>query len=828
MSRRLIFVSVFLWTFAAFSQTVTTLTLATPVNHATLGTPVKLTATITPAATGVVTFYNGPGVLGYAPLSGGKAVLNATALPAGANALRAYYGGSTLYMASSSPTLAVTVNAIAGGALEAAAGSPVTVGMAPNCVVAGDFNGDGVADLATANRADNSVTILLGNGSGGFRRPNATAPVAGSLPDCLATGDFNGDGKADLAVSNRSANTVTVLLGDGSGGFAAAPGSPVAVGIMPGALAVGDVDGDGNSDLVVVNSGGGNIAVLLGDGTGGFTGAPGSPLAVGVNPESVALGDFNGDGNADLAVANTFDGTMTVLLGDGSAGFTMAAGSPFAVGTNPESVVVGDFDKDGNADLAVANTLDGAVAVLLGNGGGGFAAAAGSPFGAGSGPVFVTVGDFNGDGDTDLAIANQNAGIITLLAGNGSGGFSMATASPLGVGSNPTSIAVGDFNGDGKTDLAVANYGSNNVTIELGAVPQSQTLTFGPLANQPLTAAPITINAAATSGLSVGFTSNTPGVCTVFGPVATILAAGRCSITATQRGDATYSAAAPVTQSFTVLYNDVPASAYYYNAVNLFTQYGITAGCGNNNYCPDANVTRAQMAVFIVSAIFRGGAFTSSATPHFSDVQPGDFGFAWIQAMYELGISAGCGGGNYCPDDPVTRDSMAVFIIVARFGAGSAFSFPSTPYFTDVPLSDGSFKFVQRMKLDGITGGCTATTFCPASPVTRGQMAVFMMAGLFNQLLAAGTPVIGQVSPLTLGVGTSAKFTITGANTNFVQGTTALSPISGVTIGAITVTSATSLTAQLTAAANAIAKPRSIVAITNSEQAVVPNGLFVQ
>jgi hypothetical protein len=132
------------------------------------------------------------------------------------------------------------------------------------------------------------------------------------------------------------------------------------------------------------------------------------------------------------------------------------------------------------------------------------------------------------------------------------------------------------------------------------------------------------------------------------------------------------------------------------------------------------------------------------------------------------------------------------------------------------------------MKRDSITGGCTATTYCPNDPVTRGQMAIFIMRAEFYKLLPAGTPVITQISPSTLGVGTSGTYTLTGVDTNFVQGTTTISPIPGVTIGTITVNSATSLTVQLTAAANATAQPYSILAITGTEEDVLPNGLAIQ
>jgi hypothetical protein len=242
------------------------------------------------------------------------------------------------------------------------------------------------------------------------------------------------------------------------------------------------------------------------------------------------------------------------------------------------------------------------------------------------------------------------------------------------------------------------------------------------------------------------------------------------------------------------------------------------------------------MAIFIIRGIFGNANFPYSTTPHFADVGPSAFGFKWIQAMYELGISAGCGNGNYCPNDPITRAQMAVFITAARF-EGTAFDYPYTPYFTDVlpPSQDPSdffFKFVQRMKTEGITTGCTATTFCPANPVTRGQMAVFIMTGLFNQLLAPTAPVLTQISPATLAPGATGTFTITGTNTHFVQTTpltngTTLGPIPGITIGAITVNSPTSLTVQLTAAANAAIQPRSILAITGNEEAALPNGLAI-
>ena len=204
----------------------------------------------------------------------------------------------------------------------------------------------------------------------------------------------------------------------------------------------GDFNGDGIPDLAIADFVGDNVTVLLGNGAGAFTAVTGSPFAVGKNPEAIAVGDFNGDGFQDLAVANEKDSTVTVLLGNGSGGFTAASGSPFTVGSNPFSVAVGDFNNDGILDLATANFSSNNVTVLLGDRFGGFVAATGSPFNAGSGPSSIVAGDFNGDGMQDLATANFDSDNVTVLLGNGSGGFTASTGSPFAVGTAPDSIAI--------------------------------------------------------------------------------------------------------------------------------------------------------------------------------------------------------------------------------------------------------------------------------------------------------------------------------------------------------------------------------------------------
>ena len=354
-------------------------------------------------------------------------------------------------------TILLALSAAASAQFIPASRFALVSGAGPRSIAVGDFNGDGKLDLAIADDASPNVTVLLGNGGGGFTVAPGSPLTVGGMPTSVAVGDFNGDGKLDLAIA-ISCCTGTVLLGDGTGRFTAAQGNQV----DGRSVAVGDFNGDGRPDLAFSAG-----TVLLGDGTGWFTAAPDSGTSW---ASSVGVGDFNGDGNLDLAFSNG-----TVVLGDGRGGFTPAPGSPFSAGTAngtwPCSVAVGDFNGDGNLDLALPDAQTNNVVVLLGDGTGRFTAAPGSPFSAGRSPVSVVVGDFDGDGKLDLAIANCDSSSVTVLLGNGIGGFSAAPGSPFGVGSGPDAIAVGDFNGDGKPDLAIASYSDNSVIVLLNGSP---------------------------------------------------------------------------------------------------------------------------------------------------------------------------------------------------------------------------------------------------------------------------------------------------------------------------------------------------------------------
>jgi len=370
-------------------------------------------------------------------------------------------------------------------------------------IAVADFNRDGKLDMAVANYGGNNVTILLGDGTGNFAATSISPPT-GNGPIVIAAGDFNNDGIPDLAVANYSDGTVTILLGHGDGTFTATATSPP-VGTDPDGIAVGDFNGDGNLDLAVANYGSNTVTILLGDGHGHFTADATSP-ATGNQPSSIATADFNGDGIPDLAVTNFNKGgagSVTVLIGKGDGTFTATSVSP-ATGSEPNSIVAADFTGSGKLGLAISNFTGETVTVLLGNGDGTFTLQS-SPA-TGNGPYSVAVGDFNGDGIPDLATANYDDNTATVLLGDGSGNFTSVPAAsipPMGI--NPISVAVGDFNNDGVPGLAVANYNSATMTVLSVAGSQVATATV-------IGIAPAGLGAHQLAASYLGDTANAPSV----------------------------------------------------------------------------------------------------------------------------------------------------------------------------------------------------------------------------------------------------------------------------------------------------------------------------
>lgn len=286
----------------------------------------------------------------------------------------------------------------------------------------------------------------------------------------------------------------------------------------------------------------------------------------------------------------------------------------------------------------------------------------------------------------------------------------------------------------------------------------------------------------------------------------------------------------PVTQrESATVFTDVNPPDFDFDFANTLYTAGITAGCSTQalEYCPNDLITRGQMAVFLVTSVLGTSDFTYTAAPYFTDVPPTDPFFKFIQKLRDLNITNGCSATEYCPNDPVTRAQMAAFIIRARYGT-TPYTYPSTPYFTDVPTDSMFFPFIQKMAQTGITAGCAPNLYCPGNTLNRGQMAVFIVTGLLNELLPAGTPLLAGAAPATASPGQMLTMTLTGAGTHFQQGTTQVTAAPGITASSVTVNNATSLTVQLAIAADAAPGPYSLVVLTGTEEAVLPNGLTVQ
>ena len=298
-------------------------------------------------------------------------------------------------------------------------------------VATGDVNNDGKADIVTANGGDSTVSVLLGKGDGSFQAKGdyATGPSARAV----AVGEFNGDGKQDVATRNTDGHglgSVSVLLGNGDGTFRAKVDYPT--GGSGTDVAVGDFNGDGKQDLAT-SSPSGNVSVLLGNGDGTFRAKVDSVGAVG---GTLAVGDFNGDGKQDLVVANDLMSNWTASVLLGKADGTFNAKVDYPTGPGPADVAVGDFNGDGKQDLATANGLfdfgGDTVDVLLGKGDGTFAGAI--TYATGLMPRSVAVADFNGDGKQDLVTANVDGGDVSVLGGVGDGTFAGAAAFSVGSG----------------------------------------------------------------------------------------------------------------------------------------------------------------------------------------------------------------------------------------------------------------------------------------------------------------------------------------------------------------------------------------------------------
>jgi len=323
-------------------------------------------------------------------------------------------------------------------------------------------------DLAIINETNSTLHIMQGNGNGQFGFKESIS--ADAVPRGIASGDFDGDGDADLAVAKYATNEVGIFIGEGDGSFSWDENNDFQAGDGPISVAVGDFNEDGNLDLAVVNYNSNTISILLGDSEAPGTFQEPFDKAVGLYPHSVAVGDFDEDAHLDLAVANSYSHDVSILLGIGNGSFENAVNYD-TDGSGPCSVATGDFDQDGILDLAVANYTSGEVSILEGDGSGAFTVGS-QIISVGDGPRSLTVGSFNGDTRMDIAVANELDDTVKILIGIGSGNFFPLPAISLDYPGEekPWAIVTGSFNQgtDDCLDLATANHGTNNASILLG------------------------------------------------------------------------------------------------------------------------------------------------------------------------------------------------------------------------------------------------------------------------------------------------------------------------------------------------------------------------
>ncbi len=366
------------------------------------------------------------------------------------------------------------------------------VGTSPSAIVAANFHDSSsttTTDLAVANETDGTISVLQGNGDGTFQTPTTVQLPTGFEPTALAAYDFNGDGHQDLVVTSTNASgiggNVSILLGNGDGTFQ--PAISVPTGNLPVALTVANFHNalaGSNVDVAVSNQNDNSMSIFQINSDGTFSTSSSSPtliqLPAGYKPAGLATGTFTNSGHIDLVVADEGNDTVSVFLGNGDGTFQTRV--DYATGNSPIFIAPGDFNGDGITDLAVANNgapsntnTGNTVSVLFGQaninntsvGNGQFAPGVQRDFPAGNGPTSIAVGDFNVDGLSDLAVTDQTDNAVSVLLNAGSGLFSPNFELP--VDQAPVSIAAADFNGDGKTDVATANHTSNDVTVILNS-----------------------------------------------------------------------------------------------------------------------------------------------------------------------------------------------------------------------------------------------------------------------------------------------------------------------------------------------------------------------
>jgi hypothetical protein len=580
-----------------------------------------------------------------------------------------------------------------------AAGAQSSTCAGPSTIVAVDANNDGYPDIIVACTNSNTVDIYTNKGAsapGAFPLyPTYTFTV--TKPVAMVTGDFLGNGHQDLAVASSTGGLTVVVDTDGTSGVFS---TVTVTGTLTG-ITTGDFNHDGHLDLAVSDSANNNVHVVYGDGTGHFNGLV--SYAAGTKPSGIGTADFNHDGNLDLAVSNAGSNSVSILLGSKTGTFTPQA-TPQSAGLNPVSLVIADVNSDGNPDVIAfdaqngTGTAENAYVVLLGNGDGTLQTAQISPLSAAPGNVSA-VFDFNRDGKPDLAIAQQAVNSVVLLANNTlptqlDNGRSLSTGQPqaIGNGNMADGVATGDFNLDGKLDVAVTYLEDNVVRVLQNNGSGGFTLSGTyPVGKQPYFVASGDLNG---DGFPDLVTANTTD-----GTISVLLNAG------------------------TGLFK--PAATYHVGTL----PYQVAIGDVNGDGYPDLAVTNYGASTVSVLYGSKAGTFTLAQTLTVGSGETNPYGIVIADLKH-----------NGFPDIAVTAYHTNTLYIFPNNGSGS-FGAPYTSATGSGPMSLVSGDFNRDGKLDLVVANATGGPAGDTDPVTSGNNVSFFGGK------GDGTVLGGVISP---------------------------------------------------------------------------------
>lgn len=338
----------------------------------------------------------------------------------------------------------------------------------PTSIAVADFNHDHYDDIVLTTSATNTITVLLNSRQGAFVKLTQYSTGANSSPNALAVDDFNHDNHSDIAVTNYRSSEIGIFFGNGDGTFEDQISYSTGTDSSPNMIAVGDFDGDGALDILIVDANTNRIDVLFGYVNGSFAEQVTYSITLVNKPSSISINDFNGDDRLDMAVTSSEKATLRVYYGKGDGTFGMSIVYDTGAQSSPMSLAIGDYNGDQQKDIAIANYATSSVGIFLGYCCESFVSSTTYPTGNNSNPYSVALGDVNNDERTDLIVVHSNLDTVGIFLGYGDGTFGDQTTISTGLGSHPISVAVGDMNNDGSLDIIVANYDRETIGLFFG------------------------------------------------------------------------------------------------------------------------------------------------------------------------------------------------------------------------------------------------------------------------------------------------------------------------------------------------------------------------